>query len=75
MADAQQLWIYYTNHVIYAIFGVITKENFNQSYSAPRCAGKLYGISIDWSQTVSPPLQGGEISLLSQTNQFRNRTK
>jgi hypothetical protein len=39
MADAKQLWIIIHNNVIYAIFGVITKENFNQSYSAPRCAG------------------------------------
>jgi hypothetical protein len=38
MADAEQLWIIIHNNVIYAIFGVITKENFNQSYSAPRCA-------------------------------------
>ena len=37
------------NNVIYAIFGVITKENFNQSYSAPppRCAAELYYISVD----------------------------
>jgi hypothetical protein len=27
------------NNVICAIFGVITGENFNQWYSAPRCAG------------------------------------
>jgi hypothetical protein len=38
MADAEQLWIIIHNNVIYAIFGVITKENFNQSYSAPCCA-------------------------------------
>jgi hypothetical protein len=39
MADAEQLWIIIHNNVIYAIFGVITKENFNQSYSAPHLCG------------------------------------
>jgi hypothetical protein len=41
MADAKQLWIIIQNNVIYdyAIFGVITKENFNQSYSAPPFSG------------------------------------
>jgi hypothetical protein len=38
MAEAEQLWIIIDNNVIYAIFGVITNENFNQSYSTPRCA-------------------------------------
>jgi hypothetical protein len=59
MANAKQLWIIIHNNVIYAIFGVITKENFNQSSSAPHCAGQLYGISVDWSQTVSSLLQLG----------------
>jgi hypothetical protein len=57
MAHAEQLWIIIHNNVIYAIFGVITKENFNKPYSAPQ----LYGISVDWSQTVSPPRQGGRL--------------
>jgi hypothetical protein len=39
---------------------------------APVLRGQLYGISVDWSQTVPPPVQAGEvgaaeISLLSQT--------
>ena len=59
--DAKQLWIIIHNNVIYAICSVITKENLNQSYSAPIVRGKLYGISVDWSQTVSPPLQGGRL--------------
>jgi hypothetical protein len=55
MADAEQLWIIIHNNVIYAIFGIITKENFNPSYSAPPppiVRGQLYSISVDWSQTV-----------------------
>ena len=35
MADAEQQLIIIHNNVIYAIFWVVTKENFNQSYSAP----------------------------------------
>jgi hypothetical protein len=40
MADAEQQWIIIHNYVIYAIFGVITKENFKQSYSAPVVQGQ-----------------------------------
>jgi hypothetical protein len=48
MADAKQLWIIIHNNVIYAIFGVITKEIFNQSYSAPSllCGGNCMALVL-----------------------------
>jgi hypothetical protein len=82
MADAEQLWIIIHSNVIYAIFGVITKENFNQSYSAPRCAGatvRHYCWLIADCFSAAPGGGGGggggggsaEISLMSQTNKVQ----
>jgi hypothetical protein len=63
MADAEQLWI----NVIYEIFGVITKENFNQSYSAPRCAGGNCTALVLIDRRLLIHEGSAEISLLLQS--------